>query len=79
MLRIGYLQEKDLLLRQDTIVDATIIRAPCLTRNEKEKRDPEMHQIKKGDQYQFGRVACLPRKTGRKRTQRTLHHSTFSK
>ncbi|MNG27526.1 hypothetical protein D3C84_1126580 [compost metagenome] len=43
----GYLQEKSLSLRQGTIVDATIIHAPSLTKNEDGERDPEMHQTKK--------------------------------
>lgn len=30
--------------RQGTIVDATIIRAHCSTKNKEGKRDPEMHQ-----------------------------------
>ncbi|MCY1445949.1 hypothetical protein D9M71_624850 [compost metagenome] len=47
----GYLQETDLSRRQDTIADATIIHAPCSTKNEDGKRDPEMHQAKKGNQY----------------------------
>ncbi len=40
MLRIGYVQEKGLLLRQNTTVDANIIHAPCLTKNEKESAIP---------------------------------------
>jgi len=47
----GYLQEKGLSLRQGTIVDATIIHAPSSTKNKEGKRDPEMHQTKKGGQY----------------------------
>ena len=41
-------------LRQGTVVDATIIHAPSSTKNEDGKRDPEMHQTKKGNQYFFG-------------------------
>lgn len=55
----GYLKEKGLSLRQGTIVDATIIHAPCSTKNEKGKRDPEMHQTKKGNQYVFGMKAHI--------------------
>jgi len=40
-----------LSLRQGTIVDATIIHAPSSTKNKEGKRDPEMHQTKKGNQY----------------------------
>ncbi len=55
----GYLQEKGLSLRQGTIVDATIIHAPSSTKNEEGKRDPEMHQTKKGNQYYFGMKAHI--------------------
>jgi IS5 family transposase len=36
------------------MVDATIINAPSSTKNAKGKRDPEMHQTKKGNQWYFG-------------------------
>jgi IS5 family transposase len=55
----GYLHEKGLPLRQRTIVDATIIHAPSSTKNEEGKRDPEMHQTKKGNQYYFGMKAHI--------------------
>lgn len=48
------LRDNDLSLRQGTIVDATIIHAPSSTKNKEGKRDPEMHQTKKGNQYFFG-------------------------
>jgi IS5 family transposase len=50
----GYLDDRGLLLRQGTVVDATIIHAPSSTKNKDGKRDPEMHQTKKGNQYYFG-------------------------
>lgn len=37
-----------------TIVDATLIAAPPSTKNEEQRRDPEMHQSKKGNQWYFG-------------------------
>ena len=37
-----------------TIVDATLIAAPPSTKNEDKARDPEMHQVKKGNQWHFG-------------------------
>lgn len=46
----NHLQDKSLSLRRGTIVDATIIHAPSSTKNKEGKRDPEMHQIKKGNQ-----------------------------
>lgn len=42
------------MLRQGTIVDATIIAAPSSTKNKEGKRDPEMHQTKKGNEWYFG-------------------------
>jgi transposase, IS5 family len=40
-----------------TIVDATIVHAPSSTKNDAGKRDPEMHQTKKGNQWYFGMKA----------------------
>lgn len=40
-----------------TIVDATIISAPSSTKNKEKARDPEMHSVKKGNQYYFGMKA----------------------
>ena len=48
------LEEKRLLLKSGTIVDATIIHAPSSTKNKKGERDPEMRQTKKGNQWHFG-------------------------
>ena len=53
----AYLAEKKLLLKQGTIVDATIIHAPSSTKNAEGKRDPEMHQTKKGNQWYHGMKA----------------------
>jgi len=49
-----YLQERALLLRGGTIMDATLIAAPPSTKNEAGKRDPDMSQSKKGNQWYFG-------------------------
>jgi transposase, IS5 family len=43
------LEERGLLMRQGTIVDATIIAAPPSTKNQQKSRDPEMCQTRKGD------------------------------
>ena len=43
-----------LMLREGSIVDATLIAAPSSTKNESGERDPEMHQTKKGNQWHFG-------------------------
>jgi len=48
------LENKGLLLRSGTIVDATIIAAPSSTKNGKQSRDPEMKQTKKGNAWHFG-------------------------
>ena len=52
-----HLQEKGVRITTGTIVDATIIHAPSSTKNREEKRDPEMHQTKKGKQWYFGMKA----------------------
>jgi len=51
------LTAKGLLLKQGTVVDATLIAAPSSTKNITGTRDPEMHQIKKGNQWHFGMKA----------------------
>ena len=53
------LEERGLLMRQGTIVDATIIAAPASTKNQSKSRDPEMHQTKKGNQWHFGMKAHI--------------------
>jgi IS5 family transposase len=50
----GLLEEKRLLLRSGTIVDATIIAAPSSTKNATQTRDPEMKQTLKGKNWHFG-------------------------
>jgi transposase, IS5 family len=55
----GLLAEKGLLLRQGTLVDATLIAAPSSTKNREGKRDPEMSQTKKGNQWYFGMKAHI--------------------
>jgi IS5 family transposase len=51
------LEEKKLLMREGTIIDATIIAAPSSTKNLEGERDPQMHQTKKGNQWYFGMKA----------------------
>lgn len=48
------LQGSGMALKTGTIVDATIIAAPGSTKNAEKKRDPEMHQTRKGQQWYFG-------------------------
>jgi transposase, IS5 family len=53
------LAARGLLLREGTLVDATLIAAPSSTKNEKRARDPEMHQTKKGNQWYYGMKAHI--------------------
>jgi len=53
------LAAKGLLLKEGTVVDATIIEAPSSTKNKDGARDPEMHQTKKGNQWHFGMKAHI--------------------
>jgi IS5 family transposase len=50
----GHLAEKGLMLREGTIVDATLIAAPSSTKNKDGKRNPEIHQSEKGNDWHFG-------------------------
>jgi len=54
----GYLGDRGLSLRQGAIVDATLIHAPSSTKNKEGKRDPEMHQTKKGNS-----ITLVPKRT----------------
>lgn len=49
-----HLQGQGLRISTGTIVDASIISAPSSTKNREKRRDPEMHQTKKGNQWYFG-------------------------
>jgi IS5 family transposase len=60
-----YLSEKGLMLREGTIVDATIISAPSSTKNRDNTRDTEMRQTKKGNQWYFGMKAHVGTDTGK--------------
>ena len=53
------LRAKGLMLRSGTAVDATTIAAPSSTKNSTGKRDPEMHQTKKGNQWHHGMKAHI--------------------
>lgn len=48
------LQEKGLIMKEGTSVDATIITASSSTKNKKNERDPEMKSCKKGNDWYFG-------------------------
>jgi IS5 family transposase len=49
----GDLTARGLLLREGTLVDATLIAAPPSTKSKEKQRDPEMHQTRKGQQWYF--------------------------
>lgn len=53
------LTARGLLLREGTLVDATLIAAPSSTKNQAKQRDLEMHQTKKGNQWYFGMKAHI--------------------
>jgi transposase, IS5 family len=55
----GHLAEKGLMMREGTVVDATLIAAPPSTKNKDGGRDPEMHQSKKGNDWHFGMKAHI--------------------
>ncbi|HDQ4125097.1 TPA: IS5 family transposase [Pseudomonas aeruginosa] len=55
----AHLAEKGLLMREGTIVDATLIAASPSTKNRSKARDPDMHQSKKGNQWYFGMKAHI--------------------
>lgn len=54
-----HLGQQGLILREGTIVDATLIAAPPSTKNREHARDADMHQVKKGNQWHFGMKAHI--------------------
>jgi transposase, IS5 family len=55
----AHLKQSGVKIANGTIVDATIIHAPSSTKNSSGKRDPEMHQTKKGNEWYFGMKAHI--------------------
>jgi IS5 family transposase len=55
----AWLSEAGVLVREGALLDATIIEAPSSTKNKSGKRDPEMYQTKKGNQWHFGMKAHI--------------------
>ena len=51
---VELLQQSGLILKKGTIVDSTIIAAPSSTKNQEKQRDPDAHQVKKGNTWYFG-------------------------
>ena len=56
---VAALTEQGLILKKGTIVDSTIISAPSSTKNKEKKRDPDAHQVKKGNTWHFGYKAHI--------------------
>ena len=56
---VTLLQQKGLILKKGTIVDSTIIAAPPSTKNREKQRDPDAHQVKKGNNWHFGYKAHI--------------------
>ena len=54
-----WLSDAGIMMKQGTLVDATLIEAPCSTKNKRGERDGEMHQTKKGNQWYFGMKAHI--------------------
>ena len=54
-----WLSDAGIMMKQGTLVDATLIVAPCSTKNKRGERDGEMHQSKKGNQWYFGMKAHI--------------------
>lgn len=48
-----HLISKWILIKEGTLVDATILQASSSTKNKKKERDPEMHSTKKWNNYYF--------------------------
>ena len=48
------LEKKGLIMKEGTIVDATLISSPSSTKNQEKKRDPEMKSTRKNGQWYFG-------------------------
>ena len=55
----GKLAAHGLLLKIGSVMDATLIAAPSSTKNKDGACDPEMHQVKKGNQWHFGMKAHI--------------------
>lgn len=56
---VELLQQRGLLFKKGTMVDSTIIAAPPSTKNREKQRDPDAHQVKKGNTWHFGYKAHI--------------------
>ena len=53
------LEQSGILMKEGSIVDATIIESASSTKNKEHQRDPAMHQVKKGNEWHFGMKAHI--------------------
>ena len=56
---VAALMKREMILKKGTIVDSTIISAPSSTKNKEKKRDPDAHQVRKGNIWHFGYKAHI--------------------
>ena len=56
---VQLLSDRGLILKKGTIVDSTIIAAPPSAKNRERQRDPDAHQVKKGNTWHFGYKAHI--------------------
>ena len=56
---VAALMERGLILKKETIADSALISAPSSTKNKEKKRDPDAHQVKKGNAWHFGYKAHI--------------------
>ncbi len=56
---VSLLTDQGLILREGSIVDASLIAAPPSTKNQARQRDPAMTSSKKGNQWHFGMKAHI--------------------
>jgi IS5 family transposase len=50
----AHLSQRNLILKEGTIVDATLLQAPVSKKNVKKERDPEMSSTRKNNKWHFG-------------------------
>ena len=56
---VQLLMARGLILKKGTIVDSTLIESPSSTKNKDKQRNPQAHQVKKGNTWHFGYKAHI--------------------
>ena len=54
-----HLRSHGIMVREGSIVDATVISAPTSTKNRSKQRDPQMKSTRKTNQWHFGMKAHI--------------------